>query len=76
MQFDACLYIHYTFSNAGAVVGLERTIYQVSEDDGVVEVCAVVYSPVIECPIQFSFNLELTTIDGSAGKKSVKMKSM
>ena len=66
----------YTFSNAVAVVGLERTFYQVSENVGVVEVCAVVYSPVIECPIQFSFNLQLTTSDGSAGKESIKMKIM
>ena len=60
-----------------AVVGLENTFYQVSEDVGVVEVCAVVYSPVIECPIQFSFEVRLSTMDGSAGKQSVKiMKTM
>ena len=59
-----------------AEVGLERTIYQVSEDDGVVEVCAVVNSPVIECPIQFPFNVRLTTTNDSAGKESVKMKEI
>ena len=45
-----------------AVVGLERTFYQVPEDVGVVEVCAVVYSPNITCPIEFSFAVGLSTI--------------
>ena len=37
---------------AVAVVGLERIFYEVSENVGVVELCAVVYQPVnIECPI-------------------------
>ena len=59
-----------------AVVGVERTFFQVSENVGVVEVCAIVYSPVIECPIQFPFDVRLTLFDGSAGKESVKMKIM
>ena len=56
-----------------AVVGLERTIYQVLENVGVVEVCAIVYSPVIECPIQFPFDVRLTLFDDSAGKESIRM---
>ena len=40
---------------AAAVVGLERTFYQVSEDVGVVEVCAIVYNPSGACPITFPF---------------------
>ena len=32
-----------------AVVGLERTLYQVSDDVGVVEVCAIVYILFQEC---------------------------
>ena len=51
----------------GAVVGLERTFYQASEDVGVVEVCAIVHSPDITCPIEFAFNINLLTTDGSAG---------
>ena len=43
------------------------TIYQVSEDDGVVEVCAVVYSQNVTCPIEFAFNVTLSTSDGIAG---------
>ena len=51
---------------SGAVVGLERTFYNASEDVGVLEVCAIVYSPNIECPIEFAFNANLSTSDGSS----------
>ena len=37
------------------------------EDVGVVEVCAIVYSPTIDCPIAFPFDVGLSTSDGSAG---------
>ena len=56
-----------------AVVGLERTFYQVLEDVGVVEVCAVVYSPNISCPISFPFIVGLDTRDRTAGKKFPKV---
>ena len=61
----------YTFTvfilyTSDAVVGLERTFYQVREDVGVVEVCAIVYSPDISCPIEFPFNVGLSTSDNSA----------
>ena len=52
-----------------AVVGLERTFYQVSEDVGVVEVCAIVYSPDITCPIAFPFDVRLRAVNGFAGKE-------
>ena len=52
-------------------MGLERTFYQVSEDVGVVEVCAIVHSPVIDCPIEFPFDVTLSTLDGSAGEEKV-----
>ena len=51
---------------SGPVVGLERTIYQVSEDVGVVEVCAVVYHPSGDCPITFPFNIALSSKEVSA----------
>ena len=60
------------FLSTVAEVGLERTIYQVSEDVGVVEVCAVVYSPIISCPISFPFIIGLDTRNGTAGKKDIK----
>ena len=50
-------------------MGLERTLYQVSEDVGVVEVCAIVYEPNgnLVCPITFPFEVSLSTGDDSAG---------
>lgn len=51
-----------------AIVGLERTVYTVAEDDNVVEVCAVVFVPSGGCPIEFAFNIRLETGSGSAGK--------
>lgn len=50
-----------------ATVGLEQTVYVVSEDGTSVEVCAVVYSPDVDCPIEFSFDVSLSTRNGSAG---------
>ena len=49
------------------MVGLEKTFYSVNESEGVVEVCAVMYSPSTECPIAFPFNVSLSTVDDSAG---------
>ena len=48
-------------------MGLDRTLYQVTEGD-VVEVCATVRSPSIFCPIQFSFDVRLSTVDMTAGE--------
>ena len=60
------------FSTA-AIVGLNRTFYQVSEDVGVVEVCAIVCSPKVDCPIEFQFTVRLTTTNDSAGKERMKI---
>ena len=51
-----------------AVVGLETTLYRVSEGEGV-EVCATVNEPNgnINCPITFPFEVNISTRDGSAG---------
>ena len=50
-------------------MGLESSFYNVSEDVGVVEFCVVVhvYEPNIVCPIEFPFNISLSTADGTAG---------
>ena len=53
-------------------MGLEETFYKVSETDGVVVVCVVVYEPDISCPIEFPFDVRLFTTDGSAGKMNPK----
>ena len=51
------------------MVGLERTFYNVSENVGVVEVCAIVISPSgnVPCPIDFPFDVNLSTNNDSAG---------
>ena len=55
-----------------AVVGLEKTFYQVSEDAGVLEVCIIVYDN-IPCPIKIAFDVSLSSSNrftmshGSAG---------
>ena len=54
--------------SAGARVGLEQTFFRENEDVGVIELCAVVFEPDIECPIKFTFGVSLYTADGSAGK--------
>ena len=56
-----------TMSYAVAVVGLEQTFFRVSESVGVVELCAIVSFPVIDCPIALSFNVSLSSYDGIAG---------
>ena len=51
----------------GAIVGLEKTFFRVNESVGTVELCAVVFSPDISCPIKFPFEVRLFTEDGTAG---------
>ena len=52
---------------AEAVVSLKQTLHICDEDVGKVEICAVVISPSIDCPITFEFNLSLSTTDDTAG---------
>ena len=56
---------------AGARVGLEQTFFRVTEGVGVVEICAVVFEPDIECPIKFPFTLQLYTDDATAGNHNL-----
>ena len=57
-------------------MGLERSFYDVSELVGVVEVCTVVFMPVIAvCPIQFPFNIMFSTTDNTAGN-DIAMQAM
>ena len=50
-----------------ARVGFEETVYRTDETSGSVELCAVVYEPAIDCPIEFDFNVTFETMDGTAG---------
>ena len=49
------------------MVGLEEGSQRVYDDVGVVQLCAVVTRPNINCPITFTFSLMIVTTDGSAG---------
>ena len=50
------------------VVGLEETSYEVVENESVmVEVCAVISFPLIDCPVDQSFNVSFSTNDNTAG---------
>ena len=61
-----CIFSLPTFISE-AVVGLEKTIYTVTEYVGVVEVCAIVYSPTVDCSIVFPFGVSLSTSENTAG---------
>jgi len=50
-----------------ATVGFEETVYEANEASGMVEICAVVYEPNVDCPVEFDFNVTFQTRDGSAG---------
>ena len=65
MNTSRCL--HYISHSVGAVVGIEQTHYTVIENVGAVEVCAVVFSPDISCPIEFSFSIQVTVTDRTTG---------
>ena len=58
------------FDAAEAMVGLEKTFISVSESDGAVELCAVVYIPdeTFDCPIDFPFGVSLSTSDHTTGR--------
>ena len=49
-------------------VHMENAVYQVLEDVGSVQVCAVIHNPhSTDCPIDFSISVRLSTSDGTAG---------
>ena len=48
-------------------MGLEWTSYTVSVNVSMVEVCTIVYSPFLTCPIDHPFNVRFSTDDGTTG---------
>ena len=69
-QLDVCFFGHIYLFNVTfteAVVGLERTNFTVFEDVGAVELCARVFEPDTNCPIEFPFDVILSTADRTAG---------
>ena len=53
--------------SAGATVGLEQTFFLVMQGVGFVELCVNISFPEITCPIEFPFDVSLSTADGTAG---------
>ena len=53
-----------------AVVGLEETFHRVSEGACCVQVCAIVNGN-LACPIDFAFDVDFSTSDGSAGNDNL-----
>ncbi|CAI8050963.1 Extracellular matrix protein 3, partial [Geodia barretti] len=58
----------FILDNDVAILGLEQTLFNVNENVGRVEVCAAVFSPDINCPVEFPFEVKLHTSDGTAVK--------
>ena len=52
---------------SGAVVSLEQTFFRVSEDVGLVELCANIIFHVSDIPINYPIEIRLSTLDGVAG---------
>ena len=55
-----------------AVVGLEETFYNTEEEQGAVQVCAIVYMPdnTVPCPITFEFTVFLSNNEFTAGRST------
>ena len=49
------------------MVGFERTVTGVGEEQGMVQVCLRIFSPNVDCPVAFPFELIMRTRDESAG---------
>ena len=50
-----------------AEVVFERIYYQFSEESEANTVCVRVYTPSVDCPIDFPFSVMLSSVDRSAG---------
>ena len=50
-----------------AVIGLEIAESVVDEDVGEIAVCVVVFSPQLDCPVLFPFDVHILTTPGTAG---------
>ena len=55
-----------------ATVGFMPSQITVSEEDGTAHVCVEITRPDIPCPVEYPFNLVITTADGTAGNDDAK----
>ena len=49
------------------MIGFKRSRVAVKENEGTVQVCVEIFSPVVVCPVVFPIELIITTSDGTAG---------
>ena len=48
-------------------MGLEKTYFNTTESVGMIELCAKIIFPEVNCPVTFPFDVRLSTADGTAG---------
>ena len=57
---------------SAVTVGIEKPDYQVAEEAGSIQVCAVIRDPRdTSCPVNFSISVIFLTTDGSAGRANI-----
>ena len=57
---------------SAGTVGIEKPDYQVKENAGSIQVCAVIRDPRdTNCPVDFSISVIFVTTDGSAGTANI-----
>ena len=52
------------------IVGFERIFTQVNESDGSIELCIIIMTNEIFLPADFSFSLDLTSVNITAGNSN------
>ena len=74
MMVSICSFMHFSMTfppltspYCRGCGGSGEDILQHHRGCGMVEVCAIVYMPIITCPVAFSFDVSLSTDDASAG---------
>lgn len=64
-----CMVLYILSSEAE--VRLEKTVYQVKEGEGEVELCAIISSPKVLCPVAIPFKVILSISDKSEGSYTI-----
>ena len=65
---ETSLYLFTVFFWTGVAIGLERSVYIVTERPGAIhQVCAVVRNPRSGCSVRMPLSLEVSTRDVTAG---------
>ena len=64
-QLEATTSVLASLSHTVPRIGIEEELYTVSEDDGVLEVCVVVFAPFYDCS---KYIFQLSSTNDTAGK--------